>query len=193
RPAVRIRTNPEALAAYGLSLADVRQLINQANVNQPKGNFDGPTRVSMLDANDQLKSPEEYAELILTYENGAALRLKDIASIVDGAENERLAAWANRNQAVLLNIQRQPGANVIEVVERIQALLPEVTASMPAGLDVTILTDRTQTIRAAVTDVQHELILATILVVAVTFVFLKKLSATVIPSIAVPLSLVGTF
>ncbi|MCF6758229.1 MdtB/MuxB family multidrug efflux RND transporter permease subunit [Pseudomonas balearica] len=193
RPAVRIRTNPAALAAYGLSLADVRQLINQANVNQPKGNFDGPTRVSMLDANDQLKSPEEYAELILTYENGAALRLKDIASIVDGAENERLAAWANRNQAVLLNIQRQPGANVIEVVERIQALLPEVTASMPAGLDVTILTDRTQTIRAAVTDVQHELILATILVVAVTFVFLKKLSATVIPSIAVPLSLVGTF
>ena len=193
RPAVRIRTNPEALAAYGLSLADVRQLINQANVNQPKGNFDGPTRVSMLDANDQLKSPEEYAELILTYENGAALRLKDIASIVDGAENERLAAWANRNQAVLLNIQRQPGANVIEVVERIQALLPEITASMPAGLDVTILTDRTQTIRAAVTDVQHELILATILVVAVTFVFLKKLSATVIPSIAVPLSLVGTF
>jgi len=193
RPAVRIRTNPEALAAYGLSLADVRQLINQANVNQPKGNFDGPTRVSMLDANDQLKSPEEYAELILTYQNGAALRLKDIASIVDGAENERLAAWANRNQAVLLNIQRQPGANVIEVVERIQALLPEITASMPAGLDVTILTDRTQTIRAAVTDVQHELILATILVVAVTFVFLKKLSATVIPSIAVPLSLVGTF
>ncbi len=193
RPAVRIRTNPEALAAYGLSLADVRQLINQANVNQPKGNFDGPTRVSMLDANDQLKSPEEYAELILTYQNGAALRLKDIASIVDGAENERLAAWANRSQAVLLNIQRQPGANVIEVVERIQALLPEITASMPAGLDVTILTDRTQTIRAAVTDVQHELILATILVVAVTFVFLKKLSATVIPSIAVPLSLVGTF
>ncbi|MBD3736422.1 MAG: MdtB/MuxB family multidrug efflux RND transporter permease subunit [Pseudomonas balearica] len=193
RPAVRIRTNPEALAAYGLSLADVRQLINQANVTQPKGNFDGPTRVSMLDANDQLKSPEEYAELILTYESGAALRLKDIASIVDGAENERLAAWANRSQAVLLNIQRQPGANVIEVVERIQALLPEVTASMPAGLDVTILTDRTQTIRAAVTDVQHELILATILVVAVTFVFLKKLSATVIPSIAVPLSLVGTF
>ncbi len=193
RPAVRIRTNPEALAAYGLSLADVRQLINQANVNQPKGNFDGPTRVSMLDANDQLESPEEYAELILTYQDGAALRLKDIASIVDGAENERLAAWANRSQAVLLNIQRQPGANDIDVVERIQALLPDVTASMPAGLDVAILTDRTQTIRAAVTDVQHELILATILVVAVTFVFLKKLSATVIPSIAVPLSLVGTF
>ncbi|MFI8692342.1 MdtB/MuxB family multidrug efflux RND transporter permease subunit [Stutzerimonas kunmingensis] len=193
RPAVRIRTNPEALAAYGLSLADVRSLITSSNVNQPKGNFDGPTRVSMLDANDQLKTPEEYAELILTYEDGAALRLKDVADIIDGAENERLAAWANDSQAVLLNVQRQPGANVIDVVERIQALLPEVTASMPAGLDVVVLTDRTQTIRAAVTDVQHELMLATFLVVMVTFVFLKKLSATVIPSIAVPLSLVGTF
>jgi len=193
RPAVRIRTNPEALAAYGLSLADVRSLITSSNVNQPKGNFDGPTRVSMLDANDQLETPEEYAELILTYKDGAALRLKDVADIIDGAENERLAAWANESQAVLLNVQRQPGANVIDVVERIQALLPEVTASMPAGLDVVVLTDRTQTIRAAVTDVQHELMLATFLVVMVTFVFLKKLSATVIPSIAVPLSLVGTF
>lgn len=193
RPAVRIRTNPEALAAHGLSLAEVRSLITSSNVNQPKGNFDGPTRVSMLDANDQLKTPEEYAELILTYQDGAALRLKDVADIVDGAENERLAAWANDSQAVLLNIQRQPGANVIEVVERIQALLPEVKASMPAGLDVVVLTDRTQTIRAAVRDVQHELMLATFLVVMVTFVFLKKLSATVIPSIAVPLSLVGTF
>ncbi|WP_278420776.1 MdtB/MuxB family multidrug efflux RND transporter permease subunit [Stutzerimonas kunmingensis] len=193
RPAVRIRTNPEALAAYGLSLADVRSLITSSNVNQPKGNFDGPTRVSMLDANDQLETPEEYAELILTYEDGAALRLKDVADIIDGAENERLAAWANESQAVLLNVQRQPGANVVDVVERIQALLPEVTASMPAGLDVVVLTDRTQTIRAAVTDVQHELMLATFLVVMVTFVFLKKLSATVIPSIAVPLSLVGTF
>ena len=193
RPAVRIRVNPEALAAYGLTLSDVRGLVTSANVNQPKGNFDGPTRVSMLDANDQLKSSEEYADLILNYEEGATLRLRDVASIIDGAENERLAAWANENQAVLLNIQRQPGANVIEVVERIQALLPEVSASMPAGLDVVVLTDRTQTIRAAVTDVQHELMLATILVVMVTFIFLKKLSATIIPSIAVPLSLVGTF
>ncbi len=193
RPAVRIRVNLEALAAYGLTLSDVRGLVTSANVNQPKGNFDGPTRVSMLDANDQLKSPEEYADLILNYEEGATLRLRDVASIIDGAENERLAAWANENQAVLLNIQRQPGANVIEVVERIQALLPEVSASMPAGLDVVVLTDRTQTIRAAVTDVQHELMLATILVVMVTFIFLKKLSATIIPSIVVPLSLVGTF
>ncbi|CDZ93325.1 MdtB/MuxB family multidrug efflux RND transporter permease subunit [Pseudomonas saudiphocaensis] len=193
RPAVRIRVNPEALAAYGLSLADVRSLVTSSNVNQPKGNFDGPTRVSMLDANDQLRTPEEYAELILAYEDGATLRLKDIAEIIDGAENERLAAWANESQAVLLNIQRQPGANVIEVVERIQALLPEVNASMPAGIDVVVLTDRTQTIRAAITDVQHELLLATLLVVMVTFVFLKRLSATVIPSIAVPLSLIGTF
>ncbi|WP_404441474.1 MdtB/MuxB family multidrug efflux RND transporter permease subunit [Stutzerimonas chloritidismutans] len=193
RPAVRIRVNPEALASYGLSLADVRTLVTSSNVNQPKGNFDGPTRVSMLDANDQLKTPEEYAELILAYEDGATLRLKDVADIIDGAENERLAAWANESQAVLLNIQRQPGANVIEVVERIQALLPEVTASMPTGLDVVVLTDRTQTIRAAITDVQHELLMATFLVVMVTFVFLKRLSATVIPSIAVPLSLIGTF
>ena len=193
RPAVRIRVNPEALASYGLSLADVRSLVTSSNVNQPKGNFDGPTRVSMLDANDQLKTPEEYAELILAYEDGATLRLKHVADIIDGAENERLAAWANETQAVLLNIQRQPGANVIDVVERIQALLPEVTASMPAGLDVVVLTDRTQTIRAAITDVQHELLMATVLVVMVTFVFLKRLSATIIPSIAVPLSLVGTF
>ena len=193
RPAVRIRVNPEALASYGLSLADVRTLVTSSNVNQPKGNFDGPTRVSMLDANDQLKTPEEYANLILAYEDGATLRLKDVAHIINGAENERLAAWANQSQAVLLNIQRQPGANVIEVVERIKALLPEVTASMPTGLDVVVLTDRTQTIRAAITDVQHELLLATFLVVMVTFVFLKRLSATIIPSIAVPLSLIGTF
>ncbi|KHL70062.1 multidrug transporter [Pseudomonas flexibilis] len=193
RPAVRIRVNPEALAAYGLNLADVRALIGASNVNQPKGNFDGPTRVSQLDANDQLRSAEEYAELILSYQNGAALRLKDVASIVNGAENERLAAWANRNGAVLLNIQRQPGANVIEVVDRIQQLLPQISASLPANLDVTVLTDRTQTIRAAVSHVQFELLLAVCLVVLVTFLFLRRLAATVIPSIAVPLSLIGTF
>ncbi len=193
RPAVRIRVNPEALAAYGLNLSDVRALITSSNVNQPKGNFDGPTRVSQLDANDQLKSVEEYQQLILAYQNGAALRLKDVATIHDGAENERLAAWANQNAAVLVNIQRQPGANVIEVVDRIQELLPQITASLPANLDVMVLTDRTQTIRAAVKDVQFELMLAVALVVLVTFLFLRKLSATVIPSIAVPLSLIGTF
>lgn len=193
RQAVRIKVNPDALAANGLNLSDVRTLIGASNVNQPKGNFDGPTRVSMLDANDQLKSPEEYANLILAYSNGAPLRLKDVAEIVDGAENERLAAWANENQAVLLNIQRQPGANVIEVVDRIKALLPSITDNLPAGLDVVVLTDRTQTIRASVKDVQHELLIAIVLVVLVTFLFLRRFSATIIPSIAVPLSLVGTF
>jgi multidrug efflux pump len=193
RQAVRIKVNPEALAANGLNLADVRTLVGASNVNQPKGNFDGPTRVSMLDANDQLRSPEEYANLILSYSNGAPLRLKDVAQIVDGAENERLAAWANQNQAVLLNVQRQPGANVIEVVDRIKALLPSITDNLPAGLDVTVLTDRTQTIRASVTDVQHELLIAIVLVVLVTFLFLRRFSATIIPSIAVPLSLIGTF
>ncbi|CAH0210108.1 MdtB/MuxB family multidrug efflux RND transporter permease subunit [Pseudomonas atacamensis] len=193
RQAVRIKVNPEALAANSLNLSDVRTLIGASNVNQPKGNFDGPTRVSMLDANDQLTSPEDYANLILTYKNGAPLRLKDVAEIVDGAENERLAAWANQNQAVLLNIQRQPGANVIEVVDRIKALLPSITDNLPAGLDVTVLTDRTQTIRASVTDVQHELLIAIALVVMVTFLFLRRASATIIPSVAVPLSLIGTF
>ena len=193
RQAVRIKVNPEALAANGLNLSDVRTLIAASNVNQPKGNFDGPIRVSMLDANDQLTSPKDYAELILAYNNGAPLRLKDVAQIVDGAENERLAAWANENQAVLLNIQRQPGANVIEVVDRIKALLPSITDNLPAGLDVTVLTDRTQTIRASVTDVQHELLIAIALVVMVTFLFLRRVSATIIPSIAVPLSLIGTF
>lgn len=193
RQAVRIKVNPEALAANGLNLSDVRTLIAASNVNQPKGNFDGPTRVSMLDANDQLVSPEQYANLILAYSNGAPLRLKDVAQIVDGAENERLAAWANENQAVLLNIQRQPGANVIEVVDRIKALLPSITDNLPAGLDVTVLTDRTQTIRASVKDVQHELLIAIALVVMVTFLFLRRVSATIIPSIAVPLSLIGTF
>lgn len=193
RQAVRIKVNVDALAANGLNLDDVRTLIGASNVNQPKGNFDGPTRVSMLDANDQLRSPEEYANLILAYNNGAPLRLKDVAEIVDGAENERLAAWANENHAVLLNIQRQPGANVIEVVDRIKELLPSITDNLPAGLDVSVLTDRTQTIRAAVKDVQHELLIAIALVVMVTFLFLRRFSATIIPSIAVPLSLIGTF
>ena len=193
RPAVRIDADPQALAAHGLTLAQVRALITSANVNQPKGNFDGPTRVSMLDANDQIRDPKEYGELVLAYEDGKALRLKDVAKITQSAENSRLAAWANEQRAVLLNIQRQPGANVIDVVDGIKALLPSIQASMPSGVDVTLLTDRTQTIRAAITDVQFELILAIALVVLVTFLFLKRLSATLIPSIAVPLSLIGTF
>ena len=193
RPAVRLRVNPEALASYGLNLSDVRTLITASNVNQPKGNFDGPTRVSQLDANDQLKSVDEYRELILAYKDGATLRLKDVASIIDGAENQRLAAWANRNEAVLVNVQRQPGANVIDVVDRIQTLLPNLTQGLPASVEVSVLTDRTETIRAAVKGVQHELLLAIALVVLVTFLFLRKVSATLIPSIVVPLSLIGTF
>ncbi|HZX52806.1 MAG TPA: efflux RND transporter permease subunit, partial [Pseudomonas sp.] len=193
RPAVRLRVNPQALAAYGLNLSDVRNLITASNVNQPKGNFDGPTRVSQLDANDQLKSVDEYRELILSYQDGATLRLKDVAEIIDGAENQRLAAWANRNEAVLVNVQRQPGANVIDVVDRIQTLLPNLTRGLPASVEVSVLTDRTETIRAAVKGVQHELLLAIALVVLVTFLFLRKLSATIIPSIVVPLSLIGTF
>jgi multidrug efflux pump len=193
RPAVRLRVNPEALASYGLNLSDVRTLITASNVNQPKGNFDGATRVSQLDANDQLKSVGEYRELILGYKDGATLRLKDVASIIDGAENQRLAAWANRSEAVLVNVQRQPGANVIDVVDRIQTLLPNLTQGLPASVEVSVLTDRTETIRAAVKGVQYELLLAIALVVLVTFLFLRKLSATLIPSIVVPLSLVGTF
>jgi multidrug efflux pump len=193
RPAVRLRVNPEALASYGLNLSDVRTLITASNVNQPKGNFDGPTRVSQLDANDQLKSVDEYRELILGYKDGAALRLKDVAEIIDGAENQRLAAWANRSEAVLVNVQRQPGANVIDVVDRIQSMLPKLTQGLPASVEVSVLTDRTETIRAAVKGVQHELLLAIALVVLVTFLFLRKLSATLIPSIVVPLSLIGTF
>ncbi|SEE10374.1 MdtB/MuxB family multidrug efflux RND transporter permease subunit [Pseudomonas anguilliseptica] len=193
RPAVRLRVKPEALASYGLNLSDVRTLITASNVNQPKGNFDGPTRVSQLDANDQLKSVDECRELILGYKDGATLRLKDVAEIIDGAENQRLAAWANRNEAVLVNVQRQPGANVIDVVDSIQTLLPNLTQGLPASVEVSVLTDRTETIRAAVRGVQHELLLAIALVVLVTFLFLRKVSATIIPSIVVPLSLIGTF
>ncbi|WP_339490767.1 MdtB/MuxB family multidrug efflux RND transporter permease subunit [Pseudomonas sp. EL_65y_Pfl2_R95] len=193
RPAVRIRVNPDALASYGLNLADIRTLITASNVNQPKGNFDGPTRVSQLDANDQLISVDQYRQLIINYSDGATLRLKDVATIVDGAENQRLAAWANLNKTILVNVQRQPGANVIDVVDRIQTLLPNLTEGLPASVDVTVLTDRTQTIRAAVSDVQHEMLMAIALVVLVTFLFLRRLSATIIPSIVVPLSLIGSF
>jgi multidrug efflux pump len=193
RAAVRVQINPLALASAGLSMEDVRAAISAANVNQPKGSFDGPTRAVMLDANDQLRSADEYRQLILAYREGAPLRLGDVATIQDGAENRRLAAWSGEVPAVLLNIQRQPGANVIDVVDRVQQLLPQLTASLPAGLDVTVLSDRTQTIRASIESVQHELLLAVALVVMVTFLFLRNIPATIIPSIAVPLSLVGTF
>jgi multidrug efflux pump len=193
RPAVRIQANPTALAAYGLSLDDVRTAISSANTNQAKGSFDGPTRASTIDANDQLKSAEEYKGMIVAYRNGSPVRLTDVADVIDGAENTRLAAWANQLPAIIVTIQRQPGANVIEVVDRIKKLLPQLQASMPAAVDVTVLTDRTVTVRASVHDVQFELFLAVALVVMVIFLFLRSLSATVIPSVAVPLSLIGTF
>lgn len=193
RPAVRVLVNPMALASYGLSLDQVRQSIAATNVNQPKGSFDGPTRNTMLDANDQIRSVEDYRKLILTWQDGAPLRLGDVATIIDGAEDRFLAAWANGQPAVLLNVQRQPGANVIEVTDRVRELLPQLAGTLPSAVDVTVLTDRTHSIRASVRDTQKELLFAVALVVLVTFVFLRSIPATIIPSIAVPLSLVGTF
>ena len=193
RPAVRIRANPAALAAAGLSLEDLQTTVTNNNLNGPKGSFDGPTRSSTLDANDQLKSADAYRDLIIAYKNGSPLRVRDVASVEDDAENVRLAAWANASPAVVLNIQRQPGANVIEVVDSIKKMLPQLQATLPGSLEVTVLTDRTTTIRASVADVQFELFLAVCLVVMVTFLFLRNISATLIPSFAVPLSLIGTF
>ena len=198
RPAVRIQANPTALASYGMTLDDVRSAIAAANVKGAKGGFDGPDRASTIDANDQLQSAAEYRNLIIAFKNGNPIRLSDVADTVDDAENTRLAAWAaNPEQGsqagVILNIRRQPGANVIQTVDAIKALLPQLKETLPASLDVQILTDRTVTIRASVDDMQVELMLAIALVVAVIFVFLRSWSATLIPSFAVPLSLVGTF
>ena len=193
RPALRVLVNPNALTAYGLSLDSVRQSIAATNVNQPKGSFDGPTRSTMLDANDQIRSVEDYRKLIITWQDGAPLRLGDVATIVDGAEDRFLAAWANSQPAVLLNVQRQPGANVIDVTDSVRELLPQLTSTLPAAVDVAVLTDRTHSIRASVSDTQKELLFAIGLVVLVTFAFLRSPSATIIPSVAVPLSLVGTF
>lgn len=193
RPSLRIQANPQALAAYGLTLADVRAAVVGANVNQPKGTLDGAVRSTTINANDQLKTPLEYMNLVVSYNNGAPLRLSDVAVAVTEAEDARLAAWADTEPAILLNVQRQPGANVIEVVDRIQKLLPQLRVALPANLDVKVMSDRTQTIRESVRDVQTELLLAIGLVVLVTFVFLRTLTATLIPSIVVPLSLVGTF
>jgi multidrug efflux pump len=173
RPAVRIQANPKALAAYGMSLDDLRVAIGAANVNQAKGSFDGPARASTIDANDQLKSADEYRNLIVAYKAGRPIRLTDVAVAVDDAENVRLAAWANQSAAVLLNIQRQPGSNVIEVVDRINKLLPQLRASLPGAVEVSLLSDRTTTIRASVRDVKIELFIAIALVVMVIFLFLR--------------------
>jgi multidrug efflux pump len=192
RPAVRVRANPRALAAYGLNLDDLRSTIANANVNTPKGGFDGPSRAYTINANDQLQSAEQYRDLVIAFRNGAPVHLSDVAQVADSAENNKLGAWMNTVPAVILNIQRQPGANVIEVVDRIKALLPTLQTAIPASVDIAIMTDRTATIRASVRDVEFELALAVVLVVLVIFVFLRNLRATMIPSLSVPLSLIGT-
>jgi len=193
KPAVRIQADIRKLAAYGLNIDDLRTTLGNANVNTPKGNFDGPTRASTINANDQLMSADGYRNLIIAYRNGSPVRLRDVAATIDGAQNTKLAAWMDLTPAVLLNVQRQPAANVIEVVDSIKALLPQLQAALPAAIDVSVLTDRTVTIRASVVDVEFELMLAVVLVVLVIFVFLRSARATIIPSLSVPLSLIGTF
>jgi multidrug efflux pump len=193
RPAVRIQANPTALASYGLSLEDLRTALTQANVDQAKGTFDGAHQAYTIGANDQLISSDSYRPLIVAYRNGAPVRLTDVATVLDGVENVQQAAWANLTPAVILNIQRQPGANIIAVVDRVKKLLPQLQAALPAAVRVEILTDRTTTIRASVADVQFSLMLTIVLVVLVIFLFLRSVRATIIPSFAVPLSIVGTF
>ncbi|HXN35762.1 MAG TPA: efflux RND transporter permease subunit, partial [Opitutaceae bacterium] len=188
-----IRANPAALAAYGLNIDDLRTTVNNGNQNQAKGNFDGPSRAFTINANDQLKSSADYEKLVVAFKSGAPVRLSDVATVEFAPENNKLAAWYNRTPAVILNIQRQPGANVIKVVEGVYQLLPALKASLPPAIDVSVLTDRTVTIRASIRDVEFELTLAVILVVLVIFVFLRNVPATIIPSLSVPLSIVGTF
>ncbi|MBK8794569.1 MAG: MdtB/MuxB family multidrug efflux RND transporter permease subunit [Holophaga sp.] len=193
KPAVRIQANPSALSSYGLTMADVRAAISQANVNQAKGSFDGARQSYAIGANDQLLSSDQYKPLIVAYKNGAPIALSDVATVIDGVENTKQAAWMNQTPAVILNIQRQPGANIIAVVDRVKDLLPQLRASLPSSVELSILTDRTTTIRASVEDVEFELMLTIALVVLVIFLFLRTLAATIIPSVAVPLSIVGTF
>jgi len=193
KPAVRVQVNPTAIASLGMNLEDVRSALQQTSVNQAKGNFDGPKQAYQINGNDQLLTSQDYRAIIIAYRNGAPVMLSDVANVIDGAENVKLAAWMNTNPAVILNVQRQPGANIIQVVDRIKARLPQLKASLPAAIEVSLLTDRTTTIRASVEDVQFELMLTVALVVLVIFLFLRTLAATIIPSVAVPLSLVGTF
>ena len=193
RPAIRIQANPKLLADIGLSLDDVRTAVANANVNSSKGSFDGPERASTIDANDQLKTAPEYSKQIIAFKNGAPIHLSDVATVEDAPENVRLGAWSNGEPAVIVNIQRQPGANVIEVVNRIKKLLPIISSTMPSSVDVKLLTDRTTTIRASVEDVEIELLFAVVLVVLVIYAFLGNVYATIIPGVAVPLSLIGTF
>lgn len=193
KPAIRIQANPMALSSLGLNMEDLRLALAQANVNQAKGSFDGARQNYTIGANDQLFTSDQYRQLIVAWRNGAPVKLADVADVIDGAENVRQAAWMNETPAVIVNIQRQPGANIIEVVDRVQALLPQLRESLPASISIETLTDRTLTIRASVEDVQMELMLTVALVVMVIFLFLRNIPATIIPSVAVPLSLVGTF
>jgi multidrug efflux pump len=192
RPAMRVQIDPQSIAAYGLNVDDIRTTIATANVNIPKGNFDGPTQASTIDANDQLTSPDAFRNVVIAYRNGSPVLLSDIATVIRGPENTRLGSWAGTTPAIILNVQRQPGANVIQVVNRIKRLLPQIESSLPAAVAIAVLSDRTTTIRASVTDVEFELVLAVVLVVLVIFLFLRNLPATIIPSLSVPLSLVGT-
>src|SRR5216117_499125 len=192
KPAVRIQANPTALSSHGLNLEDLRMAVQQASVNQAKGNFDGPQQAYEINANDQLLSSKDYSSLVIAYRNGAPVVLSDVANVTDAVENAKLAAWMNNVPAVIVNIQRQPGANIIQVVDSVKKLLPQLKATLPASIDISILTDRTTTIRASVRDVQFSLMLTVALVVLAIFLFLRNISATIIPSVAVPLSLVGT-
>ena len=192
KPAVRVQANPTALSSYGISLEDVRIALQQTSVNQAKGNFDGPQQSYQIDANDQILSSKEYRPIVVAYHNGAPVMLSDVATVVDGSENVKQAAWMNNVPAVIVNIQRQPGANIIKVVDSIKTLLPQLKTTLPPTVQLSVLTDRTITIRASVKDVQFSLMLTVALVVMVIFLFLRNLSATIIPSVAVPLSLVGT-
>jgi multidrug efflux pump len=193
KPAIRVQADPSALASYGLGLEDLRSVLSQANVDQAKGNLEGPRQSFTIGANDQLFSSAEYKSIVVAYKNGAPVRLSDVAGVIDGAENAKLAAWMNTKSAVIVNIQRQPGVNIIAVVDRVKQLLPQLKGAMPSSIEITTLTDRTTTIRASVRDVQFSLLLTIALVVMVMFLFLRSLAATVIPSIAVPISLVGAF
>jgi len=193
KPAVRIQVNPSKLASYGINMEDVRTALTDTSVNAAKGNFDGPHQDYQIDANDQLRTSDEYRDVVIAYRNGAPVFLKDVAQVINGVENSKQAAWMDTTPAVVLNVQRQPGANTISVVKSIKALLPQLRANLPASLHITILTDLTDSIQASVDDVEFELMLTIALVVMVIFLFLRNLSATIIPSVAVPLSLVGTF
>jgi multidrug efflux pump len=193
KPAVRIQANPTALSSYGLNMEDLRTALTQTSVNQAKGNFDGPHQDYQINANDQLMTSGDYRKVVVAYRNGAPIMLSNVAQVVDGIENNKQAAWMNKTPAVILNIQRQPGANTISVVKAIKAILPQLEVNLPASIKVTPLTDLTTAINASVSDVEFELLLTVALVVMVIFLFLRNIYATIIPSIAVPLSLVGTF